>query len=66
MDFCEAAGFEYIPAFNMNEKPEDMADFIEYAKGSAETEWGRRRIIDGRKEPYQLHYLQLGNEEARE
>ena len=33
MDFCEAAGFEYIPDFNINETPEDMADFIEYAKG---------------------------------
>ncbi len=33
MSFCEAAGFEYIPAFNMIESPQDMVDFIEYAKG---------------------------------
>jgi alpha-L-arabinofuranosidase len=64
MDFCEAAGFEYIPDLNVNEKPEDIADFMDYAKGSAETEGGRRRIADGRKEPYKLHYLELGNEEA--
>ncbi|MBN2506600.1 MAG: hypothetical protein JXQ71_07890 [Verrucomicrobia bacterium] len=31
MEFCEAAGFEYIPAFNMGECPQDMADFIDYA-----------------------------------
>ena len=29
LDFCDAAGFEAIPAFNINESPEDMADFIE-------------------------------------
>jgi alpha-L-arabinofuranosidase len=63
MDFCEAAGFEYIPAFNMDEKPEDMADFIEYAKGSADSAWGRRRAADGHPRPYRLRYIELGNEE---
>ena len=63
MDFCEAAGFEYIPAFNMDETPQDMADFIEYAKGSAGSEWGRKRVAAGRRRPYRLRYLQLGNEE---
>ena len=41
MNFCEAAGFEYIPAFNMGETPQDMGDFIEYATGPAATAWGR-------------------------
>ena len=63
MDFCEAAGFEYIPAFNMGETPRDMADFIEYTKGSADSEWGRKRVADGHREPYRLRYLELGNEE---
>ncbi len=63
MDFCEAAGFEYIPAFNMDETPRDMADFIEYTKGAPDSEWGRKRISDGHAQPYQLHYLELGNEE---
>ena len=63
MNFCEAADFEYIPAFNMDETPRDMADFIEYAKASHESAWGRRRIADGRGEPYKLRYLELGNEE---
>jgi len=63
MDFCEAAGFEYIPAFNMGETPEDMADFIEYAKGPADSVWGRRRVADGHPKPYRLHYIELGNEE---
>jgi hypothetical protein len=63
MDFCEAADFAYIPAFNMGETPQDMADFIEYAKGPAESAWGRRRADDGRPWPYRLRYLELGNEE---
>jgi alpha-L-arabinofuranosidase len=63
MDFCEAAGFEYIPDFNMGEAPQDMADFIEYAKGSADTQWGKRREADGQPKPYHLRYIELGNEE---
>ncbi|MFO0925748.1 MAG: alpha-L-arabinofuranosidase C-terminal domain-containing protein [Gemmataceae bacterium] len=63
MDLCEAAGFEYIPAFSADETPQDMADFVEYAKGSAETRWGRQRIADGHPAPYRLRYLEFGNEE---
>jgi hypothetical protein len=63
MEFCEAAGFEYIPAFNMDETPQDMADFIEYAQGSARSEWGRQRVAAGHRRPYALRYLELGNEE---
>ena len=63
MDFCEAAGFEYVPDFNLGETPQDMADFIEYAKGVPDSEWGRRRAADGHREPYRLRYLELGNEE---
>jgi hypothetical protein len=63
MDFCEAAGFESIPAFNMGETPDDMANFIEYTKGNANSEWGRKRVADGHRQPYRLRYLELGNEE---
>ena len=63
MDLCEAAGFEYVPAFNMGETPEDMADFIEYAKGPVDSAWGRRRVADGHPQPYRLRHLELGNEE---
>lgn len=64
MNMCEAAGFEYIPAFNMDETPEDMADFIEYAKGAVNTKWGHCRASDGHPSPYHLHYIELGNEES--
>ncbi|HEY5910446.1 MAG TPA: beta-L-arabinofuranosidase domain-containing protein [Verrucomicrobiae bacterium] len=63
LNFCEAAGFLGIPDVNMDETPQDMADFIEYANGPAGSEWGRRRAADGHPAPYRLKYLELGNEE---
>jgi alpha-L-arabinofuranosidase len=63
MAFCEAAGFQYVPAFNLDETPQDMADFIEYAKGPTESAWGRRRAADGHPRPFRLRYMELGNEE---
>jgi hypothetical protein len=64
LNFCDAAHFLGIPAVNMGETPEDMADFMEYVNGSATSPWGRRRVAGGHPEPYHLKYLELGNEEA--
>jgi hypothetical protein len=64
LQFCEAAGFVGIPAVHMGETPQDLADFIEYANGPADSPWGRKRIADGRREPYGLKHLELGNEES--
>jgi hypothetical protein len=50
MDFCEAAGFEYVPDFNINESPSDMAEFVE-------------RVTGCYRERYHLKYIELGNEE---
>jgi hypothetical protein len=63
MAFCEEAGFEYIPALCMDETPQDMEDFISYAKGPADSVWGKRRVADGHPKPYNLRYIELGNEE---
>jgi len=63
IEFCRAAGFLCVPAFNMGEKPQDMADFMAYVNGPADSAWGAKRAADGHPEPYRLKYLQLGNEE---
>ena len=63
LNFCEAAGFLGIPDFNINETPQDMANFVEYANGSTNTQWGAQRAAEGRPQPYGLKYLELGNEE---
>jgi hypothetical protein len=60
---CRAAGFLCVPAFNMDETPQDMADFVGYVNGPADSAWGRKRVEDGHAEPYALRYLELGNEE---
>ncbi|HTU23508.1 MAG TPA: alpha-L-arabinofuranosidase C-terminal domain-containing protein [Gemmataceae bacterium] len=62
--FCEAADILAIPAFHMDETPADMADFIEYVNGPADSPWGRKRAADGHPKPYRLTHLELGNEEA--
>ena len=64
VSFCEAAGFLPIPAFNMDETPQDMADFVEYVNGSSDTEWGKKRAQDGHPQPFALTHIELGNEEA--
>jgi alpha-L-arabinofuranosidase len=64
LNFCEAAGFLGIPAVNMDERPSDMAGFMEYVNGTAKSAWGRRRAADGHPARYRLKYLELGNEEA--
>ena len=63
LNLCDAAGFLAVPDFNINESPQDLADFLEYANGPADSQWGRRRVADGHPQPYSLRYLELGNEE---
>jgi hypothetical protein len=64
LDFCEAAGFLAVPAFNMDETPGDLADFVQYVNGPADSPWGRKRAEAGHPAPYRLRHLELGNEEA--
>jgi len=64
LQLCDAAGFLCIPAFNMGETPQSMADFVAYANAPRHTEWGARRAADGHPDPYRLRYIELGNEEA--
>ena len=63
LELCEAAGFLPIPAFNIDETPRDMADFVAYVNGPAQSEWGKKRVRDGHPAPYRLKQLELGNEE---
>lgn len=63
LNFCEAAGFLGVPDVNIGETPADMADFVEYVNGPADSEWGRKRAADGHPAPYGLRCLQIGNEE---
>ncbi len=63
LNFCEATGITGIPDLDINESPQDMADFMDYLNGPPDAEWGKKRIADGHPAPYRLKYLELGNEE---
>lgn len=63
LNLCEAAGFLGVPDLNINETPQDMADFIDYVNGSTNSAWGAQRLADGHPQPYGLKYIELGNEE---
>lgn len=63
LNFSEAAGFLGIPDLDINEAPQDMADFMDYLNGAPDSEWGKKRVADGHPAPYRLKYIELGNEE---
>lgn len=63
LNLCEAAGIAGIPDLDINESPNDMADFMDYLNGTPDSEWGKKRVADGHPAPYHLKYIELGNEE---
>jgi alpha-N-arabinofuranosidase len=42
---------------------QDALDEIEYVTGAASTRWGAERAKDGHPAPFQLHFMEIGNEE---
>jgi len=60
LEFCEAAGVEPLPNFDAV-PPEEVAEFVEYCNGSETTRWGKERIENGRKKPYNIKYVMIGN-----
>lgn len=52
-----------IPMDQMDEYVQDILDLIEYANGSADTEWGAKRAAAGHPEPFNMKYIGIGNED---
>ena len=42
---------------------QDALDEIEYAIGDTSTPWGAKRAADGHPAPYDLHFVEIGNED---
>ncbi|HTK76501.1 MAG TPA: alpha-L-arabinofuranosidase C-terminal domain-containing protein [Gemmataceae bacterium] len=42
---------------------QEALDEIEYVMGPADSEWGKRRAADGFPEPFDLKYVEIGNED---
>lgn len=63
--FCINAGMshkEVVPLDRMGEWVQDALDAIEYANGPTNTVWGGLRAKAGHPEPFNLKYLEIGNE----
>jgi alpha-L-arabinofuranosidase len=43
---------------------DDILDLLQYCNGSASTTWGARRVANGHPEPYNIKYVEIGNENA--
>ena len=52
-----------IPMEQMPEYIQEILNLIEWANGDASTEWGKKRIQQGHKKPFNLKYLGIGNED---
>lgn len=52
-----------IPMKHMDEYVQDVLDLIEYANGSVNTVWGKKRAEAGHPKPFNLKYIGIGNED---
>ncbi len=59
---AEAAGLDGVAGISKDENPAEIKDMIEYAKGPVTSKWGALRERDGHPAPYNLKYIQIGNE----
>ncbi len=63
--FCINVGMshkENVPMDKMDEFVQDALDCISYCNDPVTTEWGARRAAAGHPEPFNLKYLEIGNE----
>ncbi len=63
--YCINAGISHsdvVTLDQMGEYVQDALDAIEYANGDATTAWGSKRIAAGHPAPFNLKYLEVGNE----
>lgn len=54
----------YTPEFE--QYLQDMLDLVEFCRGGADTKWGKVRAALGHKEPFELPYICIGNENEGE
>ncbi|MBX7133757.1 MAG: hypothetical protein K1X67_13875 [Fimbriimonadaceae bacterium] len=59
---CGMSHREVVPMDKMDEFVQDALDAIEYAKGDTSTRWGAERAKNGHPRPFNLKYLEIGNE----
>lgn len=56
-------GYVGVPVGKIQPFVQDVLDLIEYANGDAKTTfWGKKRAANGHPQPYNLKYIEVGNE----
>jgi alpha-L-arabinofuranosidase len=58
--------YALCPLDKMQPIIQDILDLIEYCNGSTSTKWGAKRAANGHQAPYNLKYLEIGNENGWE
>ncbi len=67
--FCINVGMshrEVAPMAQMGQWVQDALDAIEYANGPVDSVWGGLRAANGHPEPFNLKYVEIGNENGGE
>lgn len=62
----EKRWYGLCPPDKMQPIIEDILDMIEYCNGSATNGWGAKRAANGHPAPYNLKYIEIGNENGWE
>lgn len=52
----------FVPVNDLESWIQDALDAIEYANGPVTSEWGAKRAANGHPEPFNLKYIEVGNE----
>lgn len=60
---CQFNTGEVVPLDQLDPYIQDALDLIEFANGSPETTWGKKRAEMGHPEPFNMKYLGIGNEQ---
>jgi alpha-L-arabinofuranosidase len=59
---CGMAHGDHVPMDQMGPWVQDALDAIEYANGPVESKWGALRAKAGHPKPFNLKYMEIGNE----
>ena len=59
---CGMSHEETVPMSEMGEYVQDALDAIEYCNGPADSKWGAVRAQNGHPAPFNLKYMEIGNE----
>src|SRR5690606_14733488 len=60
---CQFNTGEVVPLDQLDPYIQDALDLVEFANGSPDTEWGKKRADMGHPAPFNMKYLGIGNEQ---